>query len=394
VCGVSIVLTVLVMSENIDISFSVRDGCNEEPEAASVDTPDSDAAAADSDDGDDDYEITLQHVVVVFTQIKKMIGLEEEKLGSETLPSREVIYSVKAAAARLHGDMDDLQCDLDDLNLATNEEKAIRKKIIEDLSDLYDQVYALDDRCVELLKTAAEEEKKLGNECFKNGKFTDAAAHYGVAIAIDSNNPLFYSNRALAYQKLELFANAIDDAREAVELDVNFLKGYVILVKCYLATNNVIGCMDTFAAVPNAFQEQKDVVELKVLASVAAKDQGNAFFKEGRIDDAIRFYSMAIDCTPENHLFYSNRSAAYQTKSMWTEALKDAEKCVHVSETFPKGYLHMARCQLQLKRYPDAESTVNMAMIALNDTPELQAITPQLNEIMESVRLAGVCNCY
>lgn len=368
------------MSETVDASLSAQ-GINDETEVVSPDDADS------VDNGDeDDYEITLQHVVVVFTQIKKMIALEEEKLSSEQPPPRDVIYSVKAAAARLHGDMDDLQCDLDDLNLATNEEKAIRKKVIEDLSDCYDQVYALDDRCAELLKSAAEEEKKLGNDFFKQGKFTDAVTHYGVAINIDPTNPLFYTNRALAYQKLELFANAIDDAQEAVELDVNFLKGYVILIKCYLATNNVIGCMDTFASIPNAYQEQKDVVDLKVLASVAAKDTGNVFFKEGKIDDAIRFYSMAINCAPENHLFYSNRSAAYQTKSMWSEALKDAEKCVHVSENFPKGYLHMARCQMQLKRFADAESTVNMAMTVLSDTPELVSITPQLNEILESVR--------
>ncbi|CAE7513377.1 Dnajc7, partial [Symbiodinium microadriaticum] len=341
----------------------------------------------DIGDGDDD-ELSLEQVIIVYNQIKTMVALLEEKLTVSDTPTRDVIYDVKAAAAMLHGDVDDLQCDLDSLSLSSDEEKAERKQINEELGDVYDKVYALDDKCVELLKGVAEAEKKLGNESFKRGSFSDAVSHYTTAISIDPTNSLFYTNRALAFQRLELWAQAIDDARMAVDLDVNFLKGYVILIKSFLATDNVTSCTETLASIPNEFQEQRDVLELKALSATAAKDAGNKHFKLGQLDDAIRFYSLAITCTPDNHLFYSNRSAAYQTKSMWLEALKDAEMCVHVCESFPKGYLHMARCQLQLKRYADAETTVNMAISVLQNTPELAAITPQLNEVVAGLGAA------
>jgi tetratricopeptide (TPR) repeat protein len=39
------------------------------------------------------------------------------------------------------------------------------------------------------------------------------------------------------------------------------------------------------------------------------KDQGNEAFKAGDIALSITFYTQAIDMDPDNHVYYSNRSA-------------------------------------------------------------------------------------
>lgn len=41
---------------------------------------------------------------------------------------------------------------------------------------------------------------------------------------------------------------------------------------------------------------------------------------------------------PENHVLYSNRSAAYASKKDWTNALKDAEKTTQIKPDWPRGW--------------------------------------------------------
>lgn len=50
------------------------------------------------------------------------------------------------------------------------------------------------------------------------------------------------------------------------------------------------------------------------------KDEGNKAMQSGDVDKAIELYSLAINVDEENAILYSNRSAAYAKKGMWSEA--------------------------------------------------------------------------
>ena len=41
------------------------------------------------------------------------------------------------------------------------------------------------------------------------------------------------------------------------------------------------------------------------------KEKGNEEFSRGNLEEAIKFYSRAIECDDRNEVFYSNRSAVY-----------------------------------------------------------------------------------
>jgi stress-induced-phosphoprotein 1 len=216
-----------------------------------------------------------------------------------------------------------------------------------EIDSVSEKIYTVFEKCEDAIAKLGETEKQTGNDFFKQGKYREAVTHYTIAISIDKSNAIFHTNRALAYQKLGEHEKAIADAKKSRSIDVNYLKAYVILTKSYLATADVIGATEALNAIPLAFQEKPDVLELKALASASAKDAGNVFFKKSQKDEAIKMYSTAISFAPENHLLYSNRSAALQSKASWTEALADAQKCVQICETFFKGWLHMARCQVR-----------------------------------------------
>lgn len=65
----------------------------------------------------------------------------------------------------------------------------------------------------------AEEAKEKGNVQFKASKFEDAVQMYSRAIYLDGNNPIYYSNRAMALMKLGRYDEAEADCTKALEID-------------------------------------------------------------------------------------------------------------------------------------------------------------------------------
>lgn len=69
-----------------------------------------------------------------------------------------------------------------------------------------------------------EELKTKGNECVKNGKFIEAVLLYTQAIKMDPNNYALYSNRSLAFLKLDQHYLSLQDANETVRLQPQWAK--------------------------------------------------------------------------------------------------------------------------------------------------------------------------
>ena len=171
-----------------------------------------------------------------------------------------------------------------------------------------------------------EEKKNLGNEEFKKGRFPIALAHYDEAILFDPLNAILFTNRALVYQKMNLWSNALNDAESAVRLDDDMLKAHIILIKCQIKLELFVDVANSIEEVPLTYQKRPELLEQKIAAATAAKDVGNAYLKDGDVEDAIQHYSLAIRLDGTNHVFYSNRSAAYQQIKFWSMAVTDAEK--------------------------------------------------------------------
>ncbi|XP_064619516.1 protein STIP1 homolog [Lineus longissimus] len=72
----------------------------------------------------------------------------------------------------------------------------------------------------------AEELKKKGNDCVKEQKFAEAVLHYSHALKMDPNNHLLYSNRSLAFLKMEQHYHALEDAKTVIKMQPKWPKGY------------------------------------------------------------------------------------------------------------------------------------------------------------------------
>ena len=59
--------------------------------------------------------------------------------------------------------------------------------------------------------------KEIGNRYVKEDRFTEAIIEYTKAIRIDPNQPVLYSNRAIAELRLKMFKEAREDAEDAID---------------------------------------------------------------------------------------------------------------------------------------------------------------------------------
>eukprot|EP00545_Synedropsis_sp_CCMP1620_P013429 CAMPEP_0119011068 /NCGR_PEP_ID=MMETSP1176-20130426/5429_1 /TAXON_ID=265551 /ORGANISM="Synedropsis recta cf, Strain CCMP1620" /LENGTH=573 /DNA_ID=CAMNT_0006963831 /DNA_START=29 /DNA_END=1750 /DNA_ORIENTATION=- len=84
------------------------------------------------------------------------------------------------------------------------------------------------------------------------------------------------------------------------------------------------------------------------------KAEGNKAMQAGNVTEAIEKYSDAIRADGANHVYYSNRSAAYLKQGDANNALEDAASCLGLNPEFAKGYSRKGAALHALKRYNDA----------------------------------------
>ncbi|KAE9123653.1 hypothetical protein PF010_g6325 [Phytophthora fragariae] len=93
------------------------------------------------------------------------------------------------------------------------------------------------------------------------------------------------------------------------------------------------------------------------MAAEQAKDRGNRAFSAGLYADAVACFSEALAIAPDApnaHVFYSNRSAAQLKLHKAEDALKDADQCIALQRSWPKGYSRRGSALYALGHYADA----------------------------------------
>ncbi|XP_078483981.1 stress-induced-phosphoprotein 1 [Ciona intestinalis] len=85
------------------------------------------------------------------------------------------------------------------------------------------------------------------------------------------------------------------------------------------------------------------------------KKKGNAAVQSKNYKEAIGHYTEAIKIDPENHVLYSNRSAAYSSNEQYSEALEDAQKVIEIRPDWGKGYSRKGSALAFLKRHEEAK---------------------------------------
>jgi stress-induced-phosphoprotein 1 len=110
------------------------------------------------------------------------------------------------------------------------------------------------------------------------------------------------------------------------------------------------------------------------------KELGNEAFKSHQFEVAEHYFSAAINFEPRNHLFYSNRSAAYAYQRKYDLALADANKTIAIQPDWPKGY---GRKAAALEGSGDIAGAREAYKQGLKYDPDNQALHDGLHKLKE-----------
>lgn len=120
----------------------------------------------------------------------------------------------------------------------------------------------------------AEALKAEGNTEFAAKNFDAAVEKYTAAIAVDSSNHVYYSNRAAVYLEQSEWEKAAADATKCIEIDPTFVKGYFRLARAQDGANEYDAAIATVRA---GLEKHPGNNELgRLLRAIAAKKKAAA----------------------------------------------------------------------------------------------------------------------
>lgn len=121
------------------------------------------------------------------------------------------------------------------------------------------------------------------------------------------------------------------------------------------------------------------------------KDQGNKALKKNKFEDAIKFYSQAIDLDKNNHVLYSNRSAAYAMLGKYQQALEDAESTITLKPDWAKGYSRKGSALAYLNKLDDSIKAYEKGLLL---DPNNEQLKQGLDEVRAQKSSSGMANLF
>lgn len=119
------------------------------------------------------------------------------------------------------------------------------------------------------------------------------------------------------------------------------------------------------------------------------KEKGNAALASENFEDAIKYYSEAIELDPKNHVLFSNRSAAHAKAGSYAAALEDAEHTVAINPGWAKGYSRKGSALAYLGRYEDAAKAYEEG---LSKDPDNAQLVSGLSEVSKRLQESEFTN--
>lgn len=162
---------------------------------------------------------------------------------------------------------------------------------------------------------------------------------YTEAIELCPDSAGYYGNRAACYMMLGRYKDAFDDARKSIQLDDQYLKGYIRVLKCSLALGDIA----------TAEQSINNIKQLSMNANTNNDDTNNTVLQS--IDNEIKSLNII-------KLYTDEAQKAYE-KSDYRKVVYCMDRLLEQCPACVKYKLMKAECLAYLTRYQEAQEIAN-----------------------------------
>ncbi|CAH0477988.1 unnamed protein product [Peronospora belbahrii] len=238
--------------------------------------------------------------------------------------------------------------------------------------------------------TAAESaklKKKDGDDALRKKDFTLAIECYTEALELDPKNDWMYLHRSIAHIACKDYTKAIEDSSRCIQINYRQVEGYYRLALALHGASQHDQALNTLyrgqevdprhkgiARFINQLEEE-EAKEAGLLLPEWFKNKGYRAFQLRSYEDAIKFYTKAIDASQSDddevvmHC-YLYRSRAHQTRGEFSAVIAD---CTYVLDRRPTDVF------ARLRR-ADAYEQQRDYLMALEDIRELATLNPEYED--------------
>jgi len=226
----------------------------------------------------------------------------------------------------------------------------------------------------------AEKFKDKGNELFKQKKYAEAIEQYTFAVECDPNNHTYYTNRAACYATMGEWEKCLRDAERSIQKKSDWVKGWFRKGQALFELHRY---QEAYEAYKMAYSfDAKDDFKEKMLESEKMwkkdmspaqllKEEGNAFFKIGKIPDALVKYEAGIKALKPDEI--SLKAQLYNNVAHCQVQLYDPKKVIAACDEVLA--IEPFNTKALLRRATAYESTEKIRA-ALNDFEKVILVDP------------------
>jgi len=184
------------------------------------------------------------------------------------------------------------------------------------------------------------------------GKYESALAECDKAIALNSNQAMAYSLKALAYERLKKFKEEIEECNKAIVIEPKNFKFYLSRATAYRELGQY----------QSALQDCNSALNLVFQKSLPYIHRGYIYTCLNHPQNAIADYTAALNIDPSSSQAYSLRADSYGKKGHYQKQIDDLTSAIKISPTDSTLYEQRGYAYLLLKKPLEATRDYTIAI--------------------------------